>query len=131
MHNASVIRRHGKELLGETSGIVWEEKESWWWDEDIEKVVKGKKEAKKRWEESQLDEDRSRLREKNKEVKRVVAQAKARAYDVIYDELETKEGLNKMLKLSKARSKSTKDITHIKQIKNRNGTVLKKRKKTS
>ena len=63
---------------------------------------------------------------KNKEVKRVVAQAKARAYDVIYDELETKEGLNKMHKLSKASSKSTKDITHIKQIKDRNGTVLKK-----
>ena len=31
-----------------------------------------------------------------------------------------------MLKLSKARSKSTKDITHIKQIKDRNGTVLKR-----
>ena len=126
MHNASVIRRHGKELLGETSGIVWEEKEGWWWDEDIEKVVKGKKEAKKRWEESQSNEDRNRLREKNKEVKKMVAQAKARAYDEIYDELGAKEGLNKMLKLSKARSKSTKDITHIKQIKDRNGTVLKK-----
>ena len=110
VHNASVIRRHGKELLGETSGIMWEEKESWWWDEDIEKVVKGKKEAKKRWEESQLHEDRNRLRKTK--VKRVVAQAKARAYDEIYDELEAKEGLNKMLKLSKARSKSTKDITY-------------------
>ena len=88
--------------------------------------MKGKKEAKKRWEESQLDEDRNRLREKNKLVKRVVVQAKAGAYDVIYDELETKEGLNKMLKLSKARSKSMKDITHIKQVKDRNGTVLKK-----
>ena len=126
VHNASVIRRHGKDLLGETSGIVWEEKESWWWDEDIEKVVKRKKEAKKRWEESQLEEDRDRLREKNKEAKRVVAQAKARAYDVIYNELETQEGLNKLLRLAKARSKSAKDITHIKQVKDANGTVLKR-----
>ncbi|XP_066964336.1 uncharacterized protein [Macrobrachium rosenbergii] len=45
--NAAVMRRHGKELLGETSGIIWEERESWWWEEDIGKVVKDKKEAKK------------------------------------------------------------------------------------
>ncbi|XP_068214336.1 uncharacterized protein [Palaemon carinicauda] len=50
--NAAVLRRCRKELLGETSGIIWEEKESWWWSEEIEKVLKYKKEAKKRWEES-------------------------------------------------------------------------------
>ena len=54
--------------------------------------MKGKKKAKKRWEESQLDEDRKRLRVKNKEVKRVVAQAKARTYDVIYDERKLRKG---------------------------------------
>ena len=125
-HNASMIRRHGREILGETSGKVWEEKESWWWDEDIKTVVKDKKEAKKKFEESQLEEDRERLRDRNKEVKKVVAQAKAKAYQGVYEELETKEGLSKMLKMSKARNKSTKDITHIKQIKDRNGTVIKK-----
>ncbi|XP_066965949.1 uncharacterized protein [Macrobrachium rosenbergii] len=124
--NAAVIRRHGKELLGETSGIIWEERESWWWEEDIGKVVKDKKEAKKRWEESQSVEDRDRFREKNKVVKKMVAQAKAKAYDDVYNELGTKEGLNKMIKLSKARNKSTKDITHIKQIKDQDGVVLRK-----
>ena len=124
--NASVIRRLGKEQLGETSGRIWEEKETWWWNENIAKVVKEKKEAKKRWEDSHLSEDRERLREKNKEVKKMVAQAKARSYEGVYDELETKEGLNKMIKLAKTRHKSTKDITHIKQIKDENGTVLKK-----
>ena len=126
MQNAPVIRRVGKELLGETSGIVWEEKETWWWDNNIANVVKEKKETKKRWEVSQRAEDRERLREKNKEVKRVVAQAKARSYKGVYDELETKEGLNKMLKLAKTRNRNGKDITHIKQIKDENGTVLKK-----
>ncbi|XP_066965751.1 uncharacterized protein [Macrobrachium rosenbergii] len=122
----TVIRRHGKELLGETSGIIWEERESWWWEEDIGKVVKDKKEAKKRWEESQSVEDRDRFREKNKVVKKMVAQAKAKAYDDVYNELGTKEGLNKMIKLSKARNKNTKDITHIKQIKDQDGVVLRK-----
>ncbi|XP_068203633.1 uncharacterized protein [Palaemon carinicauda] len=40
--NAAVMRRHGEELLRETSSIIWEEKESWWWSEGIEKVIKDK-----------------------------------------------------------------------------------------
>ena len=126
LQNAPVIRRIGRELLGETSGIVWEEKETWWWDENIASVVKEKKEAKKRWEESQLAEDRERLREKNKNVKKVVARTKAKSYEEVYNELETKEGLNKMLKLAKVRNKCTKDITHIKQMKDENGIVINK-----
>ena len=63
-----------------------------------------------------MEEDRGRFREKNREVKKMVARAKARAYDSVYTDLGAKEGLNKMLKLSKVRNKSTKDITHIKQI---------------
>ena len=83
--------------------------------------MKDKREARKRWEESQIEEIRERLREKNKVVKRKVTQAKARSYEEMYDELGTKEGLNKMMKLSKARNKSTKDVTHVKQIRDQNG----------
>ena len=59
-------------------------------------------------------------------MKRVVAKAKAESYDDVYNELGTKEGLNKMIKLSKARNKSTKDITHIKHIKDHDSVVLRK-----
>ncbi|XP_064091281.1 uncharacterized protein LOC135204984 [Macrobrachium nipponense] len=92
-----------------------------------QKVAKDKEEAKKRWEESQLMKDRDRFREKNKAVKKVVAQAKAKSYDDVYNKLGTKEGLKKMIKLSKAKNKSTKDITHIKQIKDQDGVVLRKK----
>ncbi|XP_068227666.1 uncharacterized protein [Palaemon carinicauda] len=122
---AAIMRRHGKELLGETSGIIWEEKESWWWSEEIEKVVKDK-EAKKRWEESQLGEDREGFREKNKVAKKVVAQAKAKTYDDVYNEPETKGGLNKMINLLKTRNTRTKDITYIKQMQDQDGVVLRK-----
>ena len=46
-----------KDDMGEVYGIVWREKESWWKNEDIEKVVKDKKVAQKRLEKSQLQED--------------------------------------------------------------------------
>ncbi|XP_068247976.1 uncharacterized protein [Palaemon carinicauda] len=122
--NAAVMRRHGEELLAETSGIIWAEEESCWWSEEIEKVVINREEERKRCEESQSREDRERFREKNKVVKKEVAQAKAKAYDDVYNELGIKKGSNKMIKLSKTRNKSTKDITHIKQIKYQDGVVL-------
>ena len=125
-HNAGVIRKYGKEVLGETSGKVWEEREGWWWREDVGEGLKRKREARKRWGESQLEEDRDTYRERNKQAKKVVAQAKAQAYENMYTELETKEGQNKIFKLAKARNKSTKDVTHIKQIKDRDGTVLRR-----
>ncbi|XP_066981193.1 uncharacterized protein [Macrobrachium rosenbergii] len=77
IHIGAVIRKYGKEVLGETSGMVWEEKEGWWWDEDLLRPVREEKKVKKKWEESQLGEDRDRLKEKSIEVKKVVAQAKA------------------------------------------------------
>ena len=56
----------------------------------------------------------------------MVAQSKAEAYDSLHKELERKEGQNKAFKLAKSRNKSTKDITHIKQIKDQNDIVLRK-----
>ena len=45
---------------------------------------------------------------------KVVAQAQARLNEDMYNELGRKEGLNKIIKLSKARNISTKHVTHIK-----------------
>ena len=77
-------------------------------------MLKKKKEAKKRWAETQLEEDRVIYRERNKEAKKAVAQAKAKAYENLYTELETKEGQNKIFNPVNARNKSTKDITLLK-----------------
>ncbi|XP_063863903.1 uncharacterized protein LOC135102551 [Scylla paramamosain] len=63
-------------------------------------------------------------REANKEAKRSVAQAKARAREDMNDKLETKEGEKRIFALARQREKSTKDFTHIKQVKNKEGRVL-------
>ena len=45
---ANKIRDTAKELLGAVSGRRWrEDRETWWWDEEIQQVVKEKKDAKK------------------------------------------------------------------------------------
>ncbi|XP_063598000.1 craniofacial development protein 2-like [Penaeus indicus] len=53
----------GKEVLGETSGKIWENREAWWFNEEIQEKVKAKKVAKKRWEETKLDRERENYKE--------------------------------------------------------------------
>lgn len=116
----------GKEVLGESSGKIWENKETWWFNEEVQEATKLKKQAKKKWEGSQLEADRLAYKERNKEVKRVVAITKGKAYDQLYEDLETKEGQGKIFRLAKSRNKCTKDITHIRQIKDENGNAIRK-----
>ena len=116
----------GKEVLGESSGKIWENKETWWFNEEVQEVTKLKKQAKKKWEGSQLEEDRLAYKERNKEAKRIVATTKSKAYDRLYEDLETKEGQGKIFRLAKSRNKSTKDISHIRQMKDENGNVIRK-----
>ncbi|KAG8229954.1 hypothetical protein J437_LFUL008527, partial [Ladona fulva] len=56
--NSNIIRKAGEEILGKTSGKgPPEEKETWWWNEEVQKEIKEKKEAKKRWDLTGSQED--------------------------------------------------------------------------
>ena len=59
----------------------------------------------------------------NKIVKKTVAKAKAVAIDDLYDKLETAEGQKAIYRIAKARSRETKDFTHNRQMKGKNGVV--------
>ena len=87
-----VLLETGKDVLGESRGKIWENKETWWFNEEVQEATKLKKQAKKKWEGSQLEKDRLAYRERNKEAKNVVAITKGKAYDQLYRDLETKEG---------------------------------------
>jgi hypothetical protein len=70
--------------------------------------------------------DKEAYKERCKETKRSVAIAKSEAYSQLYSKLETEEGQSKILKLAKVRDKSSKDISHIKQMKDENGNIIKR-----
>ena len=65
-------------------------------------------------------------KEANELVKKTVAIAKDREYGQLHQELDTKEGQGKIFRLARMRNKSAKDITHIRQIKDKDGNVLRK-----
>ena len=69
-------------------------------------------------------EDKDRYRQANKAAKKALATTKALAMNELYEELETPEGERKIFRIAKARDKATKDLSHMKQIKNEHGVVL-------
>ena len=114
-----------KSVLGETTGKgAYNEKEAWWWNEDVQKAVKEKRLKFKKYQESRCDEDKEVFREANKRAKREVAKAKESAYKDLYDKLDSIEGQTTIYKLSKTRERRTRDLTDIAYIKDSNGTIL-------
>ena len=50
--------------------------------------------------------------------------AKGRAYDNLYERLETKEGEKELYRLARQRDRAGKDVQHMKVIKDENGNVM-------
>ena len=111
-------------MLGETSGKPRTEREEWRWKDEIQLVLKEKKEFKKRWEQTRLQVDRIEYQRKKKEAKRAVEVTRAEAASELYEELETVEGQKKIYGIAKYRNKATKDISHVKQMRDGSGAVL-------
>ena len=72
-----------EKTLGVSKGRLHNGKESWWWNDEIAKVVEAKSKAFKAWTkcESNGEEEKAQLRvvydESRKNVKKMVAQARA------------------------------------------------------
>ena len=49
---------------------------------------------------------------------------KGRAYDILYERLETKEGEKELYRLARQRDRAGKDVLHVRVIKDENGNVM-------
>ena len=60
-----MINTSAKEILGETSGGKYVERDSWWWnDDDVQKAVKEKRYSFTKWQGRRTTEDLADYREK-------------------------------------------------------------------
>ncbi|KAM2086833.1 hypothetical protein ACFX1R_024332 [Malus domestica] len=117
-------RMTSKEVLGESKGFAPHQKESWWWNEEVQAKVKAKKECCKALYKDRTDENGERYRKAKQEAKKAVREAKLAAYDDMYKRLDTKEGELDIYKLARAREKKTKDLNQVRCIKDEDGKVL-------
>ena len=118
------IKNIAKEVLGESKGIRILGKKIWWWNEQVQAAIKLKRVNYKIWQKARDEESLKKYRDAKKEVKKVISNAKLKAYDNLYNRLDTKEGEKDIYKLAKLREKKTKDFNHIKWVKGKDERVL-------
>ncbi|KAK3515549.1 hypothetical protein QTP70_024397 [Hemibagrus guttatus] len=121
---AEVIRETGRKVLGVSSGRRKEDKETWWWNEEVQDSIQRKRLAKKKWDMDRTEENRQEYKELQRRVKREVSKAKQKAYDELYTRLDTREGEKDLYRLARQRDRDGKDVQQVRVIKDRNGRVL-------
>ncbi|KAK3536593.1 hypothetical protein QTP86_013788, partial [Hemibagrus guttatus] len=121
---AEVIRETGRTLLGVSSGRRKEDKETWWWNEEVQDSIQRKRLAKKKWDMDRTEENRQEYKELQRRVKREVSKAKQKAYDELYTRLDTREGQKDLYRLARQRDRDGKDVQQVRVIKDRDGRVL-------
>ena len=119
-----------REELGVSKGGKYLEKESWWWNTEVQEAVIKKKEAFKRWKtlrrveyEEQREIAEEEYKERNKEAKIEVAKAKVIAYEKMYKDLE-ENGAKNLYKLAKTRKRRSLDIDMMKFVRSGSGDIL-------
>ncbi|KAK3564131.1 hypothetical protein QTP86_007801 [Hemibagrus guttatus] len=101
-----------------------EDKETWWWNEEVQDSVQRKRLAKKKWDMDRTEENRQEYKELQRRVKREVSKAKQKAYDELYTRLDTREGQKDLYRLARQRDRDGKDVQQVRVIKDRDGRVL-------
>ncbi|KAK3513464.1 hypothetical protein QTP70_015459, partial [Hemibagrus guttatus] len=90
---AEVIRETGRKVLGVSSGRRKEDKETWWWNEEVQDSIQRKRLAKKKWDMDRTEENRQEYKELQRRVKREVSKAKQKAYDELYTRKSTTDAI--------------------------------------
>ncbi|KAK3563728.1 hypothetical protein QTP86_034452 [Hemibagrus guttatus] len=121
---AEVIRETGRKVLGVSSGRRKEDKETWWWNEEVQDSIQRKRLAKKKWDMDRTEENRQEYKELQRRVKREVSKAKQKAYEELYTRLDTREGEKDLYRLARQRDRDGKDVQQVRVIKDRDGRVL-------
>ena len=121
---AEMLRKTAEIVLGVTFGKRKEDRDIWWWNEEVQNSIKEKKEAKKAWVKIRDENTKKIYKEKKNKPKKTIAMAKKRAYDDLYAKLETKDGENELYRLARQRDRAGKDVQHMRVIKDENSNVM-------
>jgi len=120
----TAIKEIAKSVLGVSSGRRKVDKETWWWNPEVQMCVLNKKQAKKEWDRRQDDRSKVAYKMACKVTKKAVAKAKADAYKSLYEHLDTKEGEKEAYRLAKQRDQESKDVQQVRNIRDEGGNLL-------
>jgi len=116
--------RVAKEVLGEVRGRTSVQRDTSWWNEEVKAVIKQKRECYQALGKCRSDETFAAYKEAKSKAKAAVRQAKEKAYQEVYEKLDSKEGERIIYKMAKRRQEARKDIGMVKCVKDKNQMVL-------
>ena len=112
-----------KAILGESKDFGPRDKETWWWNEEVQEKVRNKKNCFKAIHLDNSSDNWEKYRLAKREAKKAVSDARAKAYEGFYKELGTKAGEQRIYKIARNKEES-RDLDQVRCIKNEVGKVL-------
>jgi hypothetical protein len=98
------------EEFGVTKGGKREAKETWWWNEKVQKAIKERKDCFRRTHLDRSADNVEWYKVAKKTEKRAVSEARDQMYDGLYQRLGTKEGEKDIYRMAKSRKRKMRDI---------------------
>ena len=120
---ATNIRKVASELCGVTKVSGGEAKDTWWWNEEVQRAIKEKKECYRRLYHDRSVDNIEKYKVAKKTAKRAVSVAKGRTYEDLYQRLSTKEGED-IYRMARVRERKIRDFNQVKCIKDERGHLL-------
>ncbi|KAJ1698835.1 hypothetical protein LUZ63_007347 [Rhynchospora breviuscula] len=101
-----------------------EPKDTWWWNDEVQKAIKEKKECYKCLHRDKTYDNAQKYKLAKKNAKKAVSEARGRTYEDLYQKLSTKEGEKDIYKIAKLRDRKTRDLNQVKCIKDETDRLL-------
>jgi hypothetical protein len=111
------IRKVTLEEFGVTKRGKRETKDTWWWNEKVQKTIKEKKECCRRMHLDRSMDNIGWYKVVKMTTKRAVSDARGQMYDGLYQRLGTKEWEKDIYRMAKSRERKSRDIIQVKCIK--------------
>lgn len=112
-----------EEVCGKTKGRK-KHKETWWWNEDVAKVIAEKRRLFQLWKESGKDNDKDAYCEAKKEAKRVVYKAQEAERHKFSESLHKADEKRKLFKFAKRIVGQNKDVAGGTCVKDKDGKIV-------
>ena len=117
-----MLRKTAETMLGVTFGKRKRDRETWWWNEEVQESIK-EKICEESMDKIRDKKNKKMYKETKSKAKKAAVMARRRAYDDLYARLVTK-GEKELYRLAGERDRAGKDEQHVRVLKDENGNVM-------
>ena len=99
-------------------------KETWWWNEEVAKAVKNKREMFENWQKNKTSQNGELYRVAKRNCRRSIAISKKAKSQEFADELDCEEGRRRVFRIAKQLARDGQDVVNVNCLKDKSGKVV-------